>query len=100
MGAPSTTNPNDGLPIHETTLSSTPNSALRKHHSRIPKSRKDAFKSFENLVALANDQERWKLEEVGKVGKQLVWRDVGEAPVLLERFRECLEHAGIGGFRE
>ncbi|KAG8987738.1 hypothetical protein FRB93_004398 [Tulasnella sp. JGI-2019a] len=69
----------------------------RRHKSSIPRSRKEAYKSFENLVVLAEDQERWKLAR--KVGKQLVWRDVGQPPVLLERFRECAEHAGIGGLR-
>lgn len=70
----------------------------RRHMSRIPRSRREAYKSFENLVVLAEDQERWKFAK--NVGKQLVWRDVGEAPVLLERFRECAEHAGVGGLRE
>ncbi|KAG8860496.1 hypothetical protein FRB96_003750 [Tulasnella sp. 330] len=81
-------------------MAPTPNDSLhlpRRHKSRIPRSRKEAYRSFENLVVLADDQERWRIART--VGKQLVWRDVGEPPVLLERFRECAEHAGIGGLR-
>lgn len=57
-----------------------------------------ASKSFENLVALANDQER--LNAMSKVARKAVWRDVGEPPVQLETFLECLEHASRGGLRE
>ena len=50
--------------------------------------------SFENLVALANYEER--LREARKV----VWRDRGEKPIELEDLWECLEHAGRGGWSE
>ena len=53
-----------------------------------------ASKSFENLIALANDQERW--EDVQKVAKKAVWRDVGEPPIPLDTFRLCIEHASWG----
>lgn len=53
-----------------------------------------ASKSFENLIALANDQERW--EDVQKVAKKAVWRDVGEPPIPLDTFRLCVQHASWG----
>ena len=78
----------------------TPDSPVpRKHKSRIPKSRREVFKSFDNLVSLANDQERWRIADVTRVGRSLVYRDVGEPPVLLESVRECAEHAGAGAIR-
>lgn len=54
---------------------------------------KRAMQSFENLVALANYEER--LREARKI----VWRDRGEKPVELTDIWECLEHAGRGGIR-
>jgi len=50
-----------------------------------------AMASFENLVALANHQER--LREARKI----VWRKRGEPAVELEDLWECMEHAGRGG---
>ena len=50
--------------------------------------------SFENLVALANYEER--LREARKI----VWRDRGEKPIELDDLWECLEHAGRGGWSE
>ncbi len=52
-----------------------------------------AMASFENLVALANYEER--LREARKI----VWRDRGEKPVELDSLWECFEHAGRGGLR-
>ncbi|KAL6307099.1 hypothetical protein BKA93DRAFT_823559 [Sparassis latifolia] len=52
-----------------------------------------AMASFENLVALANYEER--LREARKI----VWRDRGEKPVELNDLWDCLEHAGRGGLR-
>ena len=52
---------------------------------------KRAMASFDNLVALANHQER--LREARK----MVWRDRGEAAVELNDIWECVEHAGRGG---
>lgn len=46
--------------------------------------------SFENLVALANYEER--LREARKI----VWRDRGERPVECEDYWDCLEHASRG----
>ena len=50
--------------------------------------------SFDNLVALANHQER--LREARK----MVWRDRGQPVVELDSLRACLEHAATGGLRE
>ena len=55
---------------------------------------KRAMASFDNLVALANHQER--LREARK----MVWRDRGEPVAELNTLRECLEHAALGGLRE
>ncbi|KAF9459161.1 hypothetical protein BDZ94DRAFT_1300726 [Collybia nuda] len=52
-----------------------------------------AMASFDNLVALANHQERLK------EARKMVWRDRGQPVVELETLRECLEHAAAGGFR-
>jgi len=52
-----------------------------------------AMASFDNLVALANYQERLK------DARRVVWRDRGEQTVELQTVRECLEHAARGGFR-
>ena len=50
--------------------------------------------SFDNLVALANHQERIR------EARRMVWRDRGEPVVELESLRACLEHAASGGLRE
>ena len=50
-----------------------------------------AMASFENLVALANHQER--LREARKI----VWRQRGEPAVEIEGLWECIEHASRGG---
>jgi hypothetical protein len=47
--------------------------------------------SFENLVALANYQERIK------DARKIVWRDKGQPVVELRTLRDCLEHAAAGG---
>ncbi|KAI6124218.1 hypothetical protein EDD16DRAFT_1691315 [Pisolithus croceorrhizus] len=52
-----------------------------------------AIESFENLVALANHQERLR------DARKIIWRDRGEPAVELEDLWECLEHAGRGGIR-
>ncbi|KAI6101681.1 hypothetical protein EDD17DRAFT_1774430 [Pisolithus thermaeus] len=52
-----------------------------------------AIESFENLVALANHQERLR------DARKIIWRDRGEPAVELEDLWECLEHAGRGGMR-
>ncbi|KAF7344435.1 hypothetical protein MSAN_01924700 [Mycena sanguinolenta] len=49
--------------------------------------------SFENLVALANAQERIK------DARKIVWRDRGEPVVDILDLYQCLEHAGKGGLR-
>ena len=58
-----------------------------------PKRAMRAMASFDNLVALANYQERLK------DARRVVWRDRGEQTVELQTVRECLEHAARGGIR-
>ncbi|KZT06541.1 uncharacterized protein LAESUDRAFT_679565 [Laetiporus sulphureus 93-53] len=60
---------------------------------QIPFAPKRAVASFENLVVLANYEER--LREA----RRIVWRDRGEKPADLSDLWECLEHAGRGGMR-
>ncbi|EEB95512.1 hypothetical protein MPER_05507 [Moniliophthora perniciosa FA553] len=60
--------------------------------------------SFENLVALANSQERLKYvlanrKETWKEARKMVWRDRGEPVVELADGEECLRWAVKGGFR-
>jgi len=50
--------------------------------------------SFENLVALANYEERLK------DARKIVWRDRGELPVEIRDLWECLKHATVGGLSE
>ena len=50
--------------------------------------------SFENLVALANYEERLK------GARKIVWRDRGELPVEIHDLWECLKHATRGGLSE
>jgi len=54
---------------------------------------KRAIASFENLVVLANYEERLK------DARKIVWRDRGEKPVELDDLWECAEHASRGGVR-
>lgn len=61
--------------------------------SYIQMAPKRAIQSFENLVALANYEER--LSEARK----MVWRDRGEPVAEVDDLWECLEHAGRGGMR-
>ncbi|KAJ6495387.1 hypothetical protein C8R45DRAFT_987179 [Mycena sanguinolenta] len=49
--------------------------------------------SFENLVALANAQERIK------DARKIVWRDRGQPVVDILDLHQCLKHAGKGGLR-
>lgn len=51
------------------------------------------MQSFENLVALANHQER--LREA----RRIVWRDRGEPVHEVTDVWECFEHAGRGALR-
>ena len=52
---------------------------------------KRSMPSFENLVALANYEERLK------GAKKIVWRDRGELPVEIRDLWECLKHSTKGG---
>lgn len=67
---------------------------LHRKPSYIQFTPKRAMASFENLVALANYEERLK------EARKIVWRDRGELPTEVQDFWECLEHAGRGGMRE
>jgi hypothetical protein len=53
-----------------------------------------AMASFENLVAMANHQERLK------EARKMVWRDRGQPVVQIDTLEECLRHAIAGGFSE
>ncbi|KAF7360590.1 WD-REPEATS-REGION domain-containing protein [Mycena venus] len=54
---------------------------------------RQAMASFENLVALANYQERLK------GARKIVWRDRGQPVVELPTLKDCLEHAATGALR-
>ncbi|KAJ7485672.1 hypothetical protein FB451DRAFT_1230689 [Mycena latifolia] len=56
-------------------------------------SRGQSMVSFENLVALANYQERIK------GARKVLWRDKGQPVADLPTLRDCLEHAAMGGIR-
>ncbi|KAJ7496788.1 hypothetical protein FB451DRAFT_1208789 [Mycena latifolia] len=56
-------------------------------------SRRQQMVSFENLVALANYQERIK------DARKVLWRDKGQPVADLPTLRDCLEHAAMGGLR-
>ncbi|KAL1704500.1 hypothetical protein EV121DRAFT_280326 [Schizophyllum commune] len=60
--------------------------------SFTPRTRR-AIQSFDNLVALANYQERLK------EARKMVWRDRGEPVVELYTLQDCIKHAAMGGFR-
>jgi hypothetical protein len=55
---------------------------------------KRAMASFENLVAMANHQERLK------EARKMVWRDKGQPVVQLDSLEACLAHAMNGGLSE
>ncbi|KAF7791769.1 hypothetical protein EIP86_002793 [Pleurotus ostreatoroseus] len=71
--------------------------SARSPMSRVPSyiqfAPRSAIASFENLVALANYEERLK------EARRIVWRDKGETPVELESLWGCVEHAGKGATR-
>jgi hypothetical protein len=65
----------------------------RPYRLGLRRSQYDLSRSFENLVALANYQER--LIEARK----MVWRDKGEPVAELYNLWDCFEHAVKGGMR-
>ncbi|KAJ1309232.1 hypothetical protein OPQ81_004899 [Rhizoctonia solani] len=71
-------------PLSEITSSHTPGTWTPKNI---------ATRSFENLVALARDQ------ELRREAKKLVWRDRGEHPAELTTVEDCFKHAWKGGKR-
>ncbi|KAL4081300.1 hypothetical protein V8B97DRAFT_1921726 [Scleroderma yunnanense] len=78
-------------------ISEAPSHSRPKPLSRTPSylqfSPRHAIQSFENLVALANHQERLK------EARKIIWRDRGEPVAEVEDIWECIEHAGRGGMR-
>jgi hypothetical protein len=73
----------------------TPSGSSSPFFSYTPKGSKIYMgRSFENLVALANHQERLK------EARKMVWRDRGEPVTELNDVWECLEHAARGALRE
>ncbi|KAG9035196.1 hypothetical protein FRB95_011930 [Tulasnella sp. JGI-2019a] len=60
--------------------------------------RRQSSSYYNNQVALANALEVWNNMSL-ETGKQLVWRDHGEPPVLLETLKHCIEHGAFGGIR-
>ncbi|KAF8806205.1 hypothetical protein BYT27DRAFT_7243013 [Phlegmacium glaucopus] len=81
--------PNSGLSTGQVTPNGPFLSTTENNHF-VPKR---AMASFENLVALANHQERLK------EARKMVWRDKGQPVIELETLQECLRHAMSGGFR-
>lgn len=79
-------------PCNMTTPDSSPDE-LHGEHSYIQFRPKRAMASFDNLVALANHQERLK------EARKMVWRDRGEPAAELNDLWECAEHAARGGVR-
>ncbi|EIN11011.1 hypothetical protein PUNSTDRAFT_100954 [Punctularia strigosozonata HHB-11173 SS5] len=86
MPAPSRSRNERGLSVPSRPL----NERARSYMEFVPKR---AMTSFDNLVALANHQER--LREARKV----IWRDRGEPIAHIEDIYESFEHAGRGGLR-
>ena len=75
-------------------MDSSPRAGVRRESSYLQfRPPKQAMASFDNLVALANHQERLK------EARKMVWRDRGEPAVELDDIWDCLEHAGRGGIR-
>ena len=72
----------------------TPGEEEREEKEEVHFTPKRAMASFENLVAMANHQERLK------EARKMVWRDKGQPVVAVETLEACLEHALTGGLRE
>lgn len=70
-----------------------PKPALSRTSSYLRMTPSRAVTSFENLVALANDQERLR------DARKIIWRDRGDPVVHLETLSQVLEHAIRGGTR-
>lgn len=68
-----------------------PPPSVERKPSYIQFTPKRSMPSFENLVALANYEER--LREA----RRIVWRDRGELPVEIHDLWECSKHATRGG---
>ena len=72
----------------------TPGEEEREEKEEVHFTPKRAMASFENLVAMANHQERLK------EARKMVWRDKGQPVVTVETLEACLAHALTGGLRE
>lgn len=62
-------------------------------HRPGPPPRRYTIASFDNLIVLANHEERLR------GARKLVWRDRGEPAVEVHDLWECLEHGFRGGLR-
>jgi hypothetical protein len=71
-----------------------PPPSVERKPSYIQFTPKRSMPSFENLVALANYEERLK------DARKIVWRDRGELPVEVHDLWECFKHAMRGGLSE
>jgi hypothetical protein len=80
-------------PTLQTNGDEKPRKSLSRASSYIRFTPRRAVASFENLVALANHQERLK------EARKIIWRDRGEPAAELADIWECIEHAGRGGLR-
>lgn len=77
----------DDLELGSSSMPATPGEGIQFTPKR-------AMTSFDNLVALANYQERLK------DARRVVWRDRGEPVFELRTLKECFEHAAKGGLRK
>lgn len=77
-----------------TSLTMPPPPPVERKPSYIQFTPKRSIPSFENLVALANYEERLK------DARKIVWRDRGELPVEIHDLWECFKHATRGGLSE
>lgn len=76
-----------------TSMPQIPGEEEREEKEGVHFTPKRAMASFENLVAMANHQERLK------EARKMVWRDKGQPVVVVETLEACLEHALTGGLR-
>ncbi|KAJ3750554.1 hypothetical protein DFH05DRAFT_1467697 [Lentinula detonsa] len=91
-------------PFQKRSQSPTPSEAESEFNPNSKASIRRAILSYENLVALADAQERLKYvlanrKETLKEARKILWRDRGEPVAELADVEECLKWALKGGFR-
>ncbi|GAW06050.1 hypothetical protein LENED_007943 [Lentinula edodes] len=91
-------------PFQKRAHSPTPSEAESEFNPNSNASIRRAILSYENLVTLADAQERLKYvianrKETLKEARKIVWRDRGEPVVELADVEDCLKWALKGGFR-